>query len=188
MSKTTLPEYIAVESALKTDGLAVMPAELHGLLTGMISGGLPLDNSWQPLLNDYTNEGMAWPRTAKQVATELYQATVDELNEGEFSLTLLLPTEEGNMEQLVDQAEALTQWVNHFMSGIGLSGLKLDSAPNEIKEIFADLQQIAQLGIDEESDLEEQANLLEQVIEHVRVCALTCHTEFGQKRSEQASE
>ena len=37
------------------------------------------------------------------------------------------------------------------------------------------------LGIDEDDDMQEQAILFEQVIEHVKACVLTIHAEFGQK-------
>ncbi|CRZ48673.1 Putative conserved exported protein precursor [Vibrio cholerae] len=40
---------------------------------------------------------------------------------------------------------------------------------------------MSKLGIDEEDDLAEQAELLEQVIEHIKVCVLVLHAEFGVK-------
>ncbi|WP_210444855.1 UPF0149 family protein, partial [Vibrio crassostreae] len=50
MSETTLPDYLTVATELQSASLAVTPAEMHGLLTGMLSGGLNLaDKSWQPL-------------------------------------------------------------------------------------------------------------------------------------------
>ncbi len=59
MSEITLPEYQSIAAELKSASLAVTPAELHGLLVGMLSGGLAInDQTWQPILFDYTNEGM----------------------------------------------------------------------------------------------------------------------------------
>lgn len=61
MSEVNYPAFPQLVNELKTAQLAVSPAELHGLLTGMISGGLAInDNSWQPLLFDYTNDGLGW--------------------------------------------------------------------------------------------------------------------------------
>ena len=80
MSEIKIPEFLTVESALKDSGLAVTPSELHGLLTGMISGGLSLDDqTWKPLIYDYTNDGMGWPDSAIQVGTHTFQSTVEEL-------------------------------------------------------------------------------------------------------------
>ena len=62
---------------------------------------------------------------------------------------------------------------------------ELKKASTDVKEALADLEEIAKLGIDEDDDMQEQAQLLEQVIEHVKACALTIHAEFGQKPVEQ---
>mgnify|MGYP000029432786 CR=1 FL=1 len=40
--------------------------------------------------------------------------------------------------------------------------------------------------IDEDDDMQEQAMLLEQVIEHVKVCVLTIHTELGSKPAKES--
>ena len=37
MSERNLPEYLTLASELQSAGLAVNPAELHGLLAGMLS-------------------------------------------------------------------------------------------------------------------------------------------------------
>ncbi|MCE7628173.1 UPF0149 family protein, partial [Vibrio fluvialis] len=53
MSDNTFPNYANLASELQSASLGVTPAELHGLLTGMLAGGLSLsDKSWQPLIFD----------------------------------------------------------------------------------------------------------------------------------------
>ncbi len=71
--------------------------------------------------------------------------------------------------------------VGAFIAGIGLVGVTAGKLSDDAKEVLTDLTEIAQLGIDEDDDMEEQALLLEQVIEHVRVCAMTLHAELGIK-------
>ena len=44
MSEITLPEYQSIAAELKSASLAVTPAELHGLLVGMLSGGLAIND------------------------------------------------------------------------------------------------------------------------------------------------
>lgn len=184
MSKITLPEYVASASVLQSESLAVSPAELHGLLTGMLSGGLALDDSsWQPLLFDYTNDGMGWPSKAQQVADTAYKFTKDEIAGTDLDLSIWLP-EDGDIFEVAD---AMAEWTNHFISGFGLVVSSFKKASSETKEALADLEEMAKLGIDEEDDLEEQAQLLEQVIEHVKACVLTIHTEFGVKVSKAES-
>ncbi|HDM8145176.1 TPA: YecA family protein [Vibrio harveyi] len=179
MSEITLPEYQSIAAELKSASLAVTPAELHGLLVGMLSGGLAInDQTWQPILFDYTNEGMGWPSSALALAQSVYQVTVNELTGTSMELSLLLPDEAGE-EGLFALADGVSDFVNHFISGMGLAGIAIDKASDDAKEALADLEEIAKLGIDEDDDLGEQALLLEQVIEHVKACVLTIHAEFG---------
>ncbi|EKY4197472.1 YecA family protein [Vibrio harveyi] len=179
MSEITLPEYQSIAAELKSASLAVTPAELHGLLVGMLSGGLAInDQTWQPILFDYTNECMGWPSSALALAQSVFQVTVNELTGTSMELSLLLPDEAGE-EGLFALADGVSDFVNHFISGMGLAGIAIDKASDDAKEALADLEEIAKLGIDEDDDLGEQALLLEQVIEHVKACVLTIHAEFG---------
>lgn len=179
MSEITLPEYQSIAAELKSASLAVTPAELHGLLVGMLSGGLAInDQTWQPILFDYTNEGMGWPSSALALAQSVFQVTVNELTGTSMELSLLLPDEAGE-EGLFALADGVSDFVNHFISGMGLAGIAIDKASDDAKEALADLEEIAKLGIDEDDDLGEQALLLEQVIEHVKACVFTIHAEFG---------
>ncbi|HDM8229895.1 TPA: YecA family protein [Vibrio campbellii] len=179
MSEITLPEYQSIAAELKSASLAVTPAELHGLLVGMLSGGLAInDQTWQPILFDYTNEGMGWPSSALGLAQSVFQVTVHELTGTSMELSLLLPDEAGE-EGLFALADGVSDFVNHFISGMGLAGIAIDKASDDAKEALTDLEEIAKLGIDEDDDLGEQALLLEQVIEHVKACVLTIHAEFG---------
>ncbi|PMG97330.1 YecA family protein [Vibrio lentus] len=186
MSETTLPDYLTVATELQSASLAVTPAEMHGLLTGMLSGGLNLtDKSWQPLIFDYTNEGMGWPDRVLTLAEATLKVTTSEITGSGMELSMLLPDEDASAS-LFDLADGVSDWINHFISGLGLVGAPLNKASDGTKEALADLEEMAKLGIDED-DLEEQAQLLEHVIEHVKACALTIHAEFGARPSEDAA-
>lgn len=179
MSESSFPEYLAVASVLQSSNLSVTPAELHGLLAGMLSGGLSVtDKSWQPLVYDYTNDGMGWPDKALKFAESLFSLSVSELTAAEMNFTLLLPDDDA---ELVEMADALSEWVVHFISGLGLANIDLKKASPDVKEALGDLEEISKLGIDEDDSLEEQADILEQVIEHVKACVLTIHAEYGMK-------
>ncbi len=181
MSDITFPTYDILSGELKSASLGVNPAELHGLLTGMLAGGLSLkDDSWQPLIFDYTNDGMGWPVKALELAKQVLLATNGELTDTSLELSLILPVEEGN-DALFDFADGVADWVNHFISGLGLVGAAISKLSSDAKEALEDLEEITKLGIDEDDDLEEQAQLLEQVIEHVKACVLILHAELGIK-------
>lgn len=181
MSKNKLPAYIALANELRGASLAINPAELQGLLAGMLSGGLSLnDKSWQALMFDYTNDGMGWPTTLLASAEQILLAMNADLVDTDLELSLLLPEGEGE-DALFELADAVAEWINHFISGLGLSGARLNQASIEAKEALEDLEEMSKLGIDEDDDLAEQAELLEQVIEHMKACVLILHAEFGVK-------
>ena len=184
MSEHKLPAYLTLTSEFQTAGLTVSPAELHGLLAGMLSGGLSLtDKSWQPMIFDYTNDGMGWPTKSLQLAQTTLDATIAELTSSAMNISILIPDEDASAS-LFDVADGVAEWVSHYISGLGLVGAEIKQSSQNTKEAIADLEEIAKLGIDEEDDLEEQAQLLKQVIEHVKVCVLTIYAEFGQKPAE----
>ncbi len=81
MSEITLPEYQSIAAELQSASLAVTPAELHGLLVGMLSGGLAInDQTWQPILFDYTNDGMGWPNDGVSFCTDGLQSDGERAN------------------------------------------------------------------------------------------------------------
>lgn len=121
---------------------------------------------------------MGWPSTALAFAQSVFTVTVNELTGTSMELSLLLPDEPGE-EGLFALADSVSDFVNHFISGLGLAGVALNKASDDAKEALADLEEIAKLGIDEDDDSGEQAQLLEQVIEHIKACVLTIHAEFG---------
>ncbi|WP_407331316.1 YecA family protein [Enterovibrio sp. 27052020O] len=179
MTQVTLPEYSNIATTLKSDSLAVTPAEMQGLLCGMLCGGLdPELGNWMPMLYDYTNDGAGWPHESKTLAATSLGLAHQQLSAGQMDFEPLLPDENA---PLLDRGDALTEWVNAFIAGVGLAGVTAGKLSEDGKEVLADLAEIAQLGIDEDDDMEEQAVLLEQVIEHVRVCAMTLHADLGIK-------
>jgi len=170
-----MPGYDTLASAMTQQGVGMTPAEMHGLISGILCGGNK-DSSWQALVHDLTNEGMAFSQSLAQPLTQLHQATSDTLEEDGFLFQLYLP--EDDDITVFDRADALAGWVNHFLLGLGVSQPKLDKVKGETGEAIDDLRTIAQLGYDEDEDQEELEQSLEEVIEYVRVAALLCHDTF----------
>ncbi|WP_067708875.1 MULTISPECIES: YecA family protein [unclassified Erwinia] len=171
----TMPGYDQLASVLTQQGVGMTPAEMHGLISGMICGGNN-DTSWKALVHDLTNEGMAFSQSLALPLQQLHQGIVDALEEEGFLFQLYLP--EDDDITVFDRADALAGWVNHFLLGLGVSQPKLDKVTGETGEAIDDLRTIAQLGYDEDEDQEELEQSLEEVIEYVRVAALLCHDTF----------
>ena len=72
---------------LNQQGTGLTPAEMHGLISGMICGGND-DSSWLPLLHDLTNEGMAFGHELAQALRKMHSATSDALQDDGFLFQL----------------------------------------------------------------------------------------------------
>ena len=170
-----MPVYTVMNQLLNQQGVGLTPAEMHGLLSGLLCGGNK-DSSWQPLVHDLTNEGLAFGHELAESLRSMHAATSDALEDDGFLFQLYLP--EGDDVSVFDRADALSGWVNHFLLGLGMVQPKLDKVRDETGEAIDDLRNIAQLGYEEDEDQEELEQSLEEIIEYVRVAALLCHDTF----------
>ncbi|HEY3590644.1 MAG TPA: YecA family protein [Buttiauxella sp.] len=173
--QNTMPDYDLVGQLLNQQGVGLTSAEIHGLISGMLCGGNK-DTSWQPLLHDLTNEGLAFGQNLADTLRQMHSATSDSLEDDGFMFQLYLP--DGDDVSVFDRADALAGWVNHFLLGLGVTQPKLDKVTGETGEAIDDLRNIAQLGYDEDEDQEELEMSLEEIVEYVRVAALLCHDTF----------
>ncbi|STW72239.1 exported protein [Klebsiella michiganensis] len=151
-----MPGYNAVDQLLNQQGVGLTPAEMHGLISGILCGGNK-DSSWQPLVHDLTNEGLAFGHELAQALRNMHSATSDSLEDDGFLFQLYLP--DGDEVSVFDRADALAGWVNHFLLGLGVTQPKLDKVKDETGEAIDDLRNIAQLGYDEDEDQEELENV-----------------------------
>ena len=170
-----MPGYKDLNQLLNQQGVGLTPAEMHGLISGILCGGNS-DSSWQPLIHDLTNEGLAFGHELAEALRKMHSAISDSLEDDGFLFQLYLP--EGDDVSVFDRADALAGWVNHYLLGLGVTQPKLDKVTGEAGEAIDDLRNIAQLGYDEEEDQEELEMSLEEIIEYVRVASLLCHDNF----------
>ncbi|MCM7332017.1 YecA/YgfB family protein [Enterobacter roggenkampii] len=173
-----MPGYKDLYQLLNQQGVGLTPAEMHGLISGMLCGGNS-DSSWQPLIHDLTNEGLAFGHELAEALRKMHAAISDSLEDDGFLFQLYLP--DGDDVSVFDRADALAGWVNHYLLGLGVTQPKLDKVTGEAGEAgeaIDDLRNIAQLGYDEDEDQEELEMSLEEIIEYVRVAALLCHDNF----------
>lgn len=167
--------YSMLNQQLANAGIGLTAAELQGFLSGLLCGGVN-DQSWQPLLYQFTNDDHAYPTALLNQVAEIYQQLKQQFEDVEnFSFELLLPDD----DDVYQRADALSEWANHFLLALGLSQPQLDKQTGEIGEGIDDLQDICQLGYDEQDNKEELSEALEEVIEYVRTLATLFYTHFN---------
>ena len=80
-----MPGYNDVDQLLNQQGVGLTPAEMHGLISGLLCGG-NTDSSWQPLVHDLTNEGLAFGHELAQALRNMHSAISDSLDDDGFIL------------------------------------------------------------------------------------------------------
>ncbi|QLE86655.1 MULTISPECIES: UPF0149 family protein [Shewanella] len=159
------------------------PVEVHGALVGLICGGVkPAKHAWVKPLLELINDGQLLPEKLQQLIDELFQDTLARISDPDFGFSPMLPEEE---EPLSQRVEALSLWVQSFLTGIAMVQPKLNKASADVREVIGDLAEIAQVEFDVAEDDESEAAYIE-LMEFARMAALLCYSEFGPEPSDEA--
>ncbi|MFT4561752.1 MAG: hypothetical protein ACI9BW_001494 [Gammaproteobacteria bacterium] len=167
--------YEAVDTALGTLNSDIGAAECHGMLCGMTCGLEHLDPSlWlghvigyrEPLSRDDLGPGHA--------LAQLFDETLAEFAADDFSLQILLPSDETSF---AIRTEALGAWCRGFLSGFGLGDLQdTGSLSEDCQGFLRDLQEIGRVdSLDSDDEVDELALL--EVCEYTRMGAMLLREE-----------
>ncbi|PJG84534.1 UPF0149 family protein [Conservatibacter flavescens] len=173
-----LSSYEQFSVYLEREGIPHSAAEVHGLITGLIAGAVSHED-WLNFVYQFTNDGHAYPMQLLKETQQLYIDTKQKLADIDgFNFDLWLPEE----DNIFQRADALSEWVSHFLLGIGLARPHFEKELNtpEIREAFRDLQDICMLSYDEDDDLEELNHAVEEIVEYVRTLSTLFFTHFAQ--------
>ena len=168
-------------TTLDQNALMASAAELHGLIAGMLSAGIPADaGQILPVLYDFLNDGQAVNQELKGFIDELIAETARQLADEDYGFHLMLPADDEGMTERLD---ALVEWSQAFLVGFAIQQTDLSLVSADVRDAVEQLTEVTRIDIhtaDDTSDAEnEEAYFL--VLEHVRLLALTCFNEVGQK-------
>ncbi len=168
-------------SQLDQNSVMAAAAELHGLIAGMLSAGVPADSAAiLPVLYDFLNDGQALNAQLKTAIEQLINETSKQLADDEYSLQLLLPTDDDAMPE---RLEALVEWSQAFLVGFAIQQTDLSLVSVDVRDAIEQLSEVTRIDIYTEDDASEAENEESYylVLEHVRLMVLTCFNEVGQK-------
>lgn len=163
-----IPDYREIDDVLGEIKARVDAAEGHGILCGMLStGGHITGRDWlRQVLPEEARD-----MEVGDALLALFNATAWQLDDPQFSFTILLPDEED--VPLGDRTRALAHWCSGFLYGLGVGGVtESTQLPGEAAEVLADLAKIASVDYELEQPGEEEEQAYEEVVEYVRVAAL----------------
>lgn len=170
-------DYHEICDQLVEQGLQTSPSEIHGCLCGALGAGAP----GQPEVGlaalarelDLNLHGELAER-----AMQLYQVSAAALEDEEFDFHPLLPEDDTD---IAERVAALGSWCRGFLAGFahvaGNKGRPPAAAPEDTDEILKDFAAIAQAGLDEEAegDEEEMEASFAELVEYLRFAALNVY-------------
>jgi len=173
------------EWTYKLDQAYVMAsaAEVHGLITGLLSAGVEPDaQQLLPVLHDFLNDGQALPVDIKQHVVSMIESTAKELAKNDFSFSMLLPSDD---DSLAERLDAMVEWTQAFLVGFAVQQTDLSLVSADVREALDQLTEVTRIDIHTTDDgsAEENDEAYFLVLEHIRIMVLACYTEVGQKFS-----
>jgi yecA family protein len=178
MSSPSLPNFERTLQLSQGNLDSAELAECHGLLCGLAScnsgctaGDYLSHLSAMQLLVD--------PGAAlAEVMVEAWENTVRQMEDEEFGFELWLPDDD---ELLEERAISLAQWCSGFLAGLG-SACQLEALSDDAREALSDLMDISRAEVSPEDGgpegSEEDEAAYAEIVEYVRVVALTLREEF----------
>lgn len=183
-------DFEKVETLFHQLGLKLDPAECHGNLCGLLCAAESLQGAaWvnQVLTGqlDLPGKAAAPAHTeegeARTLLLILYKNTALQLEDAEYGFTPLLPDDD---RPLSERVEALSRWCQGFLLGLGLGGVREQSAlPGDSPEVMKDFVEISRLGHDPDKEKQEDEGAYAEIVEYVRMASLLVYEELRPMRA-----
>ncbi len=181
MTSQLLLNYDHWTSQLDQHSVMASAAEVQGLIAGMLSAGIPADaGTILPVLYDFLNDGQALNTHLKGLIEQLIAETAKQLAEEDYSLQLLLPSDD---DAMAERLEAMIEWAQAFLVGFAIQQTDLSLVSPDVREAIDQLTEVTRIDIYTEDDASNAENEESYflVLEHMRLLVLTCFNEVGQK-------
>ncbi len=167
-------DFIKLSDLLYRVQSMVNASECHGFLCGQICvSGQPDDELWQEFLDVQSRDDDLVYECYLYIQSLIMEIT-DLIQSPDLEFQLLLPDPDSPLEERVD---ALADWCHGFLNGFGLgSDFRGEGFSEDCHEILTDYSKICRVGLDDETD-EEDEWALTDLVEYVRMGAIIIYDE-----------
>jgi len=151
-----------LDETLRRAGAACDAAETHGTVCGVLCAGMEGNDTWLTHVLDQASGSAEAQQACRRALMALRDEAHALLRSGTLEFSPLLPDDETG---LADRTDALGEWCQGFLYGMGLAGTKLDveELSDETGEVLRDMGQIAQAGFEGEDSEAAYAEIVEYV-------------------------
>ena len=172
----SLPQYTDITKSLNCEDKPFLPAEMHGYISGIISGMKQHEEkeSLNLIFSRFREEWTLTPETEKAIA-HLVIISFQQLQSPDCYFRLLLPDDE---ETLAKRSEALAKWCQYFLSGLGAAGISEEALKRgNLMEAVHDILNISAIDYYDIGHDQEGEQSYFELVEHVRIAILLIYTE-----------
>ncbi len=164
---TTELDFEAVDQALSRAETGINASESHGSLCGLLCAPQPFDaQTWllhTLIATDSENASVAETRALLE---RLAESAVHQLNDADYSFTLLLPDDE---HALQTRTLAVSQWCQGFLEGLRLAQVAHpETLPGDAGEVMGDIMEIAKAARFQVDDSNENEADYAELVEFLR--------------------
>ncbi len=184
MPKSELPNFEKVANLCLEHGSQISPSMLQGWLVGLLAtGARPNENAWVSEAVEFLDLTQTPNEKLLRKLARIFDRTFAQLVADDMGFFVYLPEEDEEDVEL--RIEGFRVWCEGFLQGFGQSGRvtqeQLSGDAQELLNIFA---AFTQASYDDELTPAENDRLLEELLEHAKVGALTLFFEYGQPAAE----
>jgi uncharacterized protein YgfB (UPF0149 family) len=175
-----LPNYSRFDQVLESVGLDQGASETHGVLCGLLCAGTSQAHIvWIEALFKERPADDLLVREARQMLGQLYLVSRQQIDDEGLEFMLLLPDDN---VPLVQRAQALVNWCEGYLYGLGMAGITEQQLVGDAKEALQDIAEFTRLDLDalEEGDSDESAYM--ELHEFLRVATLLIREELVSAR------
>ncbi|NNJ93004.1 MAG: UPF0149 family protein [Gammaproteobacteria bacterium] len=162
--------YQELQHKLTTANASADAAEVHGVICGVISSNQELPVYWFGELFDQAEEGDLLVADCRSEVEGLYTNTIRQIEDAGLGMQLLLPDDENS---LATRAQAVSQWCQGFLYGMGLSGDAFEQQlSDEAKEALEDIASFTRMDVGGIEESEEEEDALVEITEFIWVASM----------------
>lgn len=172
----TVPDYMDLQQSLHNVDATMEASEAQGALCGMLCAQGHADVSqWQQHVFGSQETGDVLLKEVASDLKNLFISTEVAINDSLTDFQLLLADDD---EKLADRVHALAYWVQGFLYGLAVGGIKQGSSlPKDTTELMLDFINISQAVFDDE-EMDSSEDDYMQLVEFVRVGVLLINEEL----------
>ena len=150
------------------------PAELHGLLCGLLCADPNLNcDRWLSCVHEELADEGESSEPADDLLRKLFEYGAAQLSDADCAVTPLLPEDEVPLQQ---RSDALGIWCQGLLFGLGLGQADRHGALSaESQEFLHDAAEIARVGFETEDATEADEAAYAEVVEYLRIGLLIIH-------------